>query len=350
MNLVSWVPVVLLSYLSACALQSAPEPRLGSDVVSEVYGSACAARIGPVNHIAQKVQVDAALKELMQRQKTDTARLEQDAARSPTAGEDARFDNLTDSYNEAREVILQRLAAQGNADAMYRLSDAHVRESDAPADVNRWFALISCSAELGHPGALGELVRWYWHQRGDGSIRQVQANRARAFTFANRAAMAGNMFGVSRIATYISGDLHQYPGNLKLGQHLLLLCAKTGDRLCEESVAGEWGYDPGLSAMDAYEWVSRAAGSEPERFAKRQEIASGKLTPAERERARRAVATWHSTPWADLQDDWKAIEEEVLAYGETSTGALPACDTARPWCRTVTNRLSTATEGRRRAD
>jgi hypothetical protein len=31
----------------------------------------------------------------------------------------------------------------------------------------------------------------------------------------------------------------------------------------------------------------------------------------------------------------KSGSTAILGYGATSPGELPACDTARPWCRTV---------------
>jgi hypothetical protein len=288
----------------------------------------------------QKAEVDAVLREVTQRHRADLALLERQAPSLGPDDEDARLDALTNANAQARAAILAPLADRGNAEAMARLADSALRESDAPADVERWFALVSCAADLGHPFALDEMTRWYWHQRGDGSIAQIQANRARALVFADRAALAGNLFAISRIATYIAGDVHQYPANLRLAQRLLRLCARTGASTCADQLAGEWVYDPGLGPVDAGAWLAVMADCQPERFAKRREVAWAMLTAQQRSSAAEAAKAWRPTPWRDLQPEWKALQAEILAYGQTSTGALLSCGTSRPWCRTVHGRAS----------
>jgi hypothetical protein len=335
-----WASVALIGILAGCASPRADGPKLGYRRTSQGAGPSCAGRFGRPDLSRQKAEVDSALRDLTRRHDGELEKLEQDASLSNANDADARLDELANAYRRARVDVLGPLAARGNADAMARLSDSGLRDSDAPADVDQWFKLISCAADLGHPFSLDELVRWYWHQRGDGSIAQVQANRATALAFANRAALSGNLFAISRIATYVAGDVHQYPANLSLARRLMRLCAQTGDRSCEEALAGEWVYDPGLSAMDAYAWLSRAADGEPERFAKQRDISWDKLTAEERLSATRAARTWRPTPWRDLQTDWNAIKADILANGETSTGALLSCGTQRPWCYTLSSGMS----------
>jgi TPR repeat protein len=275
---------------------------------------------------AQRAETEAALRQLVQQHKSEVAGLGENSS---------QLDAMTDAYSRAYEGILEPLATLGNADAMYRLSDMAIRESDKPADIERWFALTACAADLGHPLALSELVRWYWHQRGDGSIDEVQANRATAFAYADRAALAGNMFGVNRIATYVAGNVHQYPANLGLAQRLLRLCADTGDKQCGAEMAGEWAYDPGLSPVDAAAWVAIMAKDQPERFGGRRAKAWATLTDKERDLAAALASAWRPTPWLSLRMRWRLVQADILAYGQSSIGPTPACDTARPWCRRV---------------
>jgi hypothetical protein len=346
MSRTRWLSIALFGVVAACAPQRAEGPKLGYLQEPKELRPGCPARTARDDLSSQKAEVDAALQGLVQKHKSDLARLRQDTS-GPSGDEDARFDELTDAYDQARTAILVPLAARGNADAMVRLADSDFRESADPVKVDRWFALTTCAAGLGHPTAFDESVRWYWHQRGDGSIGQVQANRATALAFANRAALAGNMFAISRVATYIAGNIHQYPVNLLLGQRLMRLCAETGDRGCEEFLAGDWVYDPGLTPAEAYRWRSLAANSEPERFADRRDLAWAKLTAEERVAAIQTTMTWRPTSWRNLQNEWKAIEADILDYGQTSTGVLPSCGTERPWCRTVSTRISVRLEADR---
>lgn len=146
----------------------------------------------------------------------------------PAGAQDARLERLGADYRRDRALALAPLAAGGNARAMVGLASA-LRDSREPADVRRWLALASCAARLGDNQARDELVRWRWHQRGDGSLGAVQANRAAALDYAEQAAAAGAMAPLSRIATYIAGDVHQYPANPALAARLRALVVRAPD-------------------------------------------------------------------------------------------------------------------------
>ncbi|MDZ4376503.1 MAG: hypothetical protein U1C74_34395 [Phenylobacterium sp.] len=153
---------------------------------------------------------------------------------SASPAEEARLDTLQARRLAARASVLEPLAAQGNAEAMVRLAD-DIR--DEPAQHPRWLALATCAANAGHPLAIDDWVRWAWHQKGDGSIAAIQGYRARALDAAARNAALGRRASLRRIATYIRGDVHQYPAAPQLSARLATLAA--ADRPWPE-LAPEW--------------------------------------------------------------------------------------------------------------
>ncbi len=228
--------------------------------------------------------------------------------------------------------MLDPLAARGNREAMIRLA-SDLRDASSPDDAARWLDLVTRASQLGDPQAHDELVRWYWHQKGDGSIEQVQANRAIALAFAGKAAEAGNMRSIGRVATYIAGDVHQYPANLPLARRLMELCARTDTSFCQEVLAGGSSYDYGQSPTEVHLWLSRLAARAPLRFAPRRDLAWSRLTVEERVAAERIEEAWRPAPWSGLRREWDGMQEEILRHGETSTGVLEDCTTQKPWCR-----------------
>jgi hypothetical protein len=164
----------------------------------------------------QRAQVEQALRPLIATLKTQEAALDSTA---DGRARDEQLDTLITGHRVAELRVLEPLATNGNAEAMYRMADL-LRDGSSIADVRRWYSLETEAAKLGHPGADDELVRWYWHQRGDGSIAQVQRNRETALSYAEKAADDGSFNAISRIGVYVSGNVHQYPGDVSLvGAH-----------------------------------------------------------------------------------------------------------------------------------
>lgn len=280
----------------------------------------------------QRAEVEDALRPLEAAHTANLSALDQALPKSGAEDADAHLEDLLRAHREGRRRVLDPLAARGNREAMIRLA-SDLRDASSPDEVARWLDLVTRASELGDPQAHDELVRWYWHQRGDGSIEQVQANRATALAFAGKAAEGGNMWAISRVATYIAGDVHQYPANLPLARRLMELCARTDTSFCQEVLAGGSSYDYGQSPTEVHLWLSRLAARAPLRFAPRRDLAWSRLTVEERVAAERIQEAWRPAPWSGLRREWDGIQEEILRHGETSTGVLEDCTTQKPWCR-----------------
>jgi len=281
------------------------------------------------DHTRQRQTVTEALAAIEARHTSDLKALD---GAPPGADTEAKVEALTQGYRNARRDALTPLADGGNAEAMMRLA-AEVRDGSSPEEIARWLALAGRAAELDHPLALDEMVRWHWHQRGDGSIAFVQASRARALVFADRAARAGNMYAISRIGGYVGGDRHQYPANPALGREVTELCARTGYDVCQESLARpQPSISPG-TPVETHLWLSRLAERHPERFAALRDLAWRELTPEQQSAARVVEAAWRPVPWSALQGEWGELGRRILAHGAASIGADTPCTTATPWCR-----------------
>lgn len=288
---------------------------------------------GPADDLRrQRAEVEAALRPLEAAHTANLAALERAPPRSGNEDPDAHLEELLRAHREGRRLVLDPLAERGNPEAMMRLA-SDLRESPSPEDVARWLSLVTRASQLDDPLAHDELVRWYWHQRGDGSIEQVQSNRATALAFAGKAAEAGNMYSLSRVATYIAGDVHQYPASLPLARRLTELCARTDFNLCQEVLAGGSTYAYGQSSTEVHLWLSRLAVRAPGRFAARRDLVWSKLIAQERVDAQRVVGAWRPVPWSELREEWDDIQRHILRHGETSTGAHADCTTSTPWCR-----------------
>lgn len=309
------IMAVMTAVVAACtSTPAAGGPALGSDAH---------------DHARQQ---QAVIQSLAAIEAKHTANLEALERAAPGADTEAQVDALMQAYRDARRDVLTPLADGGNAEAMMRLA-AEVRDGSSPEEIARWLALAGRAADLGHPLALDEMVRWHWHQRGDGSIAFVQASRARALTFADRAAGGGNMYAISRIGGYVGGDRHQYPANPALGREVTELCARTGYDVCQESLARP---PPSISPgtpVETHLWLSRLAERHPERFAARRDLAWRELTPEQQSAVWAAGAAWRPVPWSALQDEWRDLERRILAHGAASIGAETPCTTATPWCR-----------------
>lgn len=244
---------------------------------------------------------------------------------------DQRLDAVMANYLAERRTALAPLALHGNTEAMSRLA-FDIRDSARPADIARWFALTTCAASHGHPQAADELVRWYWHQRREGSIAEVQRNRAVALDWADKAARAGEMYAIMRVAGYVSGNVHQYPGDIPLARRVLELCARTDSDRCEEYlVAGP--YDYGLPPVERAFWLTRLELHEPLTYGAPLRETLAKLTPAQRERVKRRSAEFRAVPWADLCQEWLRLKDTILEHGRISVGQDTPCTTQTPWCR-----------------
>jgi len=242
-----------------------------------------------------------------------------------------RVDRAVGAYRASRRRALAPLAEQGNVEAMVRLA-SDVRDSARPAEIARWLALTTCAASGGHPLAADELVRWYWHQRREGSIEEVQRNRATALDWTERAARSGALASIDRVAVYIAGNVHQYPADPDLARRLLELCARTDFAGCEDSLVGG-PYDYGLSPRARAFWLIRLAARQPLSYQPGLDRALASLAPADREALRNEAAQWRPVAWRDLEPEWRTLRAEILAHGAASIGADTVCTTQTPWCR-----------------
>lgn len=302
-----------LSVLGACASAplGTPAPEIGTGTLA-----------------AQIARVESAMKPLAAER---TAR-EVSLGRAGSGVGDDGWEEALQGFEARERAILEPLAAEGNAEASYRLA-TRLRDSDAPQDVRRWFALTNEASRMGHPQAHQELVRWYWHQRGDGSIEDVQANRATAMDYADKAAAQGVFFSIARIAVYIAGDVHQYPANPALARRLLELCAQTGASQCQEELVARSPYDYRLTPAEAYHWLFQLAARSPARFNRARDLAYDQLSPGDQAIAKEAANRWRPASWSDLRPQWLRIRSEILSFGQRSVGSDAPCMTARPWCR-----------------
>ena len=280
----------------------------------------------------QKAEVAVALAPLTAKMKAAEARLDAPAETETGSERDRQYDALVAAHEVAESGVLEPLAAHGNAEAMHRLA-IRLRDSSAPGDIRRWLSLETAASDLGHPAAQDELVRWYWHQKGDGTIEDVQRNRKVALDYAGQAATAGQMYSINRIAIYVAGNVHQYPASLAIARRLMELCAKVDYAPCEESLALNVPYDFRVSAEERYLWQSRLARHSPERFSKRLDLAWSGPEPAAQVAIRRSEQAWSPAAWAKLDGEWAEIKTLILAHGATSVGADTPCTTATPWCR-----------------
>jgi hypothetical protein len=277
----------------------------------------------------QRAEVTQAVAAIETKQSADLKALDQ---ATPDADVEPRVEALVRDYRKSLGDVLTPLAKQGNAEAMMRLAD-EVRDGSSREDVTRWLSLVSRAAELGHPIALDEMVRWHWHQRGDSSITFVQGSRARALEFADRAAAAGNMYAIHRIGGYIFGEVHQYPAAPDLGRRVIELCARTDYDICQELLVRPAPAGYSVPPVEAHLWLSRLAKRHPERFTARRDAGWDQLTPAQQLEARRTEANWRPATWPELHDEWRDLEGEILRRGATSIGPDAPCTTPTPWCR-----------------
>jgi hypothetical protein len=149
-------------------------------------------------------------------------------------GDEAELERRVARLKARRAEVLGPLAARGDAEALAQLA-SDLRDDDAATA--RWLALVTRAAGRGHPGAHDELTRWWWHQRGDGTLAAVQAARARALDHAEAAARGGEWHAVERIGVYIRGDVHQYPANPPLAARVRALAARAAPWA---AAADEW--------------------------------------------------------------------------------------------------------------
>lgn len=292
-------------------------------------------RAGPKRHVdlaADKAEVEAVQQRLRVERRASEDALEA-AARAMTADQhEGAFDELTLKYDAKEQAALQPLANRGNSEALFQLS-LRLRDATGAEDVGRWFELVNAAAAQGHRDAELELNRWYWHQRGSGSLQDVQRNRFISMEYADRAAGAGGMFAIRRLAIYVSGSVHQYPPNLELAWRLLELCAETDDQQCQELLVGQGPYDDAHSPARTYFWLHRLADRQPGRFSEPREAAFHRLSEDEKASLPALAALWRPTSWRSLRPQWRDIREKIMAYGETSVGPDVSCSTATPWCR-----------------
>jgi hypothetical protein len=120
------------------------------------------------------------------------------------------------------------------------------------------------------------------------------------------------MHSIDRIATYVAGDVHQYPASLPIARRLTELCADTGYAPCQERLATTQPYDYGLGEAGRKVWRARFAG--------RTSIGLHN-------------AAWAPATWSSLDQEWKGVKRDILEHGASSVGTVGHCSTSTPWCR-----------------
>ncbi len=307
--------------------------RVGAAAMLAVLVSGCASGMhsvaSPPSLEAQRGAVRQAL-----------SRIEPELASALTAAEalpegaarDAEVERLLARRKIVRLETLGPLADGGNAEAMFRMA-RELRDATTPEEIARWLQLATRAAEGGHPTAHDELVRWWWHQKGDGSIAAVQRHRTRALDHAAEAARLGNWHGLDRIAVYIAGDVHQYPASLPLAARVMRLCARGGRSECQERMAGAGSYDFGAAPEERYVWLVLLAAQQPGRFGGRTQTVRTSLRAEAVAVADQQAADWRPATWPQLADEWAQLRSEILAHGAGSVGVYGPCSTSTPWCR-----------------
>lgn len=245
------------------------------------------------------------------------------AVAPPLAAHDARMKALDQGassetflalqrrYHQERFTTLKPLAEQGNASAIFALARQYQSADSGFADPVQWTRLMHCAAGLGEPGALLELMKKTWHDKGDGSFAAIQRNRARTLDLVEQAAQQGQIGGLSMLATYIGGGGHQYPIDPELSRRLAALCVRASQGGCREELIGRLP-DP----VDSYALLADIASAEPIRFAARRDAALARLTPQQQARTPAAAAAWRRVPWSQLAAEWAAVRAEIIARGD----------------------------------
>jgi hypothetical protein len=243
-----------------------------------------------------------------------------------------RADAAAEAYSGERWAALYPLAAMGDADAMARLAN-DIRDSDDPATIRLWLSLAQCSAGSGNAFASDELARFWWHQKGDGSLDEIQSNRGLAIDYAARAAAAGEMGALNRIGVYIAGNVHQYPAAPPLAARIAELCARADAVVCQRAIVDRRPYDYGQTSVEDAFWLGRLAQRESASFTEQRDTAWSKLSPTELDALRVRLSAFRPLTWAQVAPQWSKLKLDILASGAGSSGGPSACTTATPWCR-----------------
>lgn len=99
-------------------------------------------------------------------------------------------------------TALQQSAAQGDADAQYRLAMKHIYGDGAPEDNVRAAELLTLAAAQGHTEATYNLGICYHYGHG------VEADLPRAYELYLRAAKAGYGKGMNLVGKFLAEGLH----------------------------------------------------------------------------------------------------------------------------------------------
>ncbi len=256
-----------------------------------------------------------------------TARLDAiDAGTSASDDRDAALDAAMADYFHDQRVILAPLAAEGDFGALKKLAHAY-RDRDDADGVRAWFRLTQCAADAGDPFANDELARWYWHQIGDGSLEDLQKNRALALDHAER---SGRW---SRIAIYIAGNVHQYPANPALAGEMLEVCARAGHADCQAELGlyptYPWRTEGATRLFYARQAGLRRKGDD----ALQSDRLWAQATASARAGAEALAASWRPTGEAETLAAWATLRERILQHGAAYPMPTAPCTTATPWCR-----------------
>lgn len=261
-----------------------------------------------------------------------TRRLSAIDAITDSAEAERREDAAAEAYLNDRWAALSPLAAAGDAQAMARLADT-LRDSDDPATIRVWFSLAQCSADRGNAFANLELVRFWWHQKGDGSVADIKFNRRLAMDYAGRAAAQGQVEALGWIGVYIAGNVHQYPADPSLAGRVLELCARADAEGCQRSLVAPTPYDYGLSSPEVAFWLGRLAERQPLMFAERRDKAWSKLSPAEVGALRERLDAFRPLNWAEIAPRWSDLQSDIIESGAASPNPPSECTNSTPWCR-----------------
>lgn len=265
---------------------------------------------------SERAQVAEATRQVETDHKARMAGL--DTATAGGAARDREFGELQHAYHRARFQAVYPLAAEGNAHAVYELASQYRWVESGFTDDVEWLRLLTCASGLGDPGASVELMRVFWHDKGDGSFATIQRNRAVGLDLAKKAAAGGDMGGIESLGVYIGMGRHQYPVNGGIGRRMLSLCAHAPRGFCKarlvEAADENRRYrleDP----VDAYLLLEAAAAEQPALYGERRDRLRASLSPKQLDAAARKPERWRPLPWDAFEAEWRAIRAEVEANG-----------------------------------
>ncbi|MEO8113588.1 MAG: hypothetical protein ABI655_04335 [Phenylobacterium sp.] len=319
MRLLSAIAMALV--LTSCASR-APAPEQIAAAVDPQHArldpSICRPGRASRNPEREKAEVTQATRPLEAQSRAQMLVTGGGAADESSEAAEKALANREHAYHRARFAKLYPLAARGNANAIYQLSKQYGGGESGFNDEAESLRLQRCASDLGEPQAEVEMMRWHWHQKGDGAFATIQRNRSVALDLAARAAEAGNLGGVASLGVYIGDGFHQYPESPSLGRRLLTLCARAADDFCRSELvkAAKFGRRYALEdPVDTYLLLEALAATQPALYGTTRDSFAASLSPAQLQSAQRKASAWEPTSWEALKPLWLEVRRDILANG-----------------------------------